>query len=71
MGFQGPGPALDREKMPPLCDTERCLKLYSWHESWKVYKTLKKCYGPTRNYLCLLFSASMRIFPWTEYLTSK
>ena len=33
MGFQGPGPALDREKMPPLCDTERCLKLYSWHES--------------------------------------
>ena len=29
MGFQGPGPALDREKMPPLCDTERCLKLKS------------------------------------------
>ena len=37
MGFPIPGPALDREKMPPLCDTERlCLKLYSWHESWKV-----------------------------------
>lgn len=55
MGFQGPGPALDREKMPPLCDTERCLKLYSWHESWKVYKALKKCYGPTRNYLFAFF----------------
>ena len=23
MGFPIPGPALNREKMPPLCDTER------------------------------------------------